>query len=348
MIELMERTAFNEKGFILVATLWVLAGLGLLASYIDGLTDLNVQRALQHKQNIQLELDLDNTRATLVYLFTTSRMNDRALILEEEQHLVRNEDDVVVPGRDTPEILLNDTVYQGLGDVLFSVQDEGGLAPINSFNFPMFTGMLHSIGLSQTMRSLVIGRLQDYTDANQALSLNGAEFYEYSQKKLPPPANALMKSPLELRMLLGFEEMFTAQQWAKLRPYLTMREVAGYNFNTMPKAILMALFGNRQAVVKAIISLREEERIYSASQIERATGKQFLLDGEDVRDIPSTAIRISLWQKNSRRRTLSGVEFTPSEKSSPWRIDYHYSEQHDEATNEQDSDPIKNAPTALL
>ena len=334
------------RGFILVATLWVLAGLGLLASYIDGLTDQNVQRALQHKHNIQHELDLYSTQATLVYLFATSRMNDRALILEPKQYLVRG--DAVVPGRGAQEILMNDTVYRGLGDVLFSIQDEGGLAPVNSHRFPSFSNMLNSVGLSDSARSLVIGRLQDYTDKNQVLSLNGAEFFEYRQKKLPMPANGLMKSPLELRKLMGFSEMITAEQWADLRPYLTMREVDGYNFNVMPKAVLMALFGNQQAVVQAIISLREEQRIHSLSQIEHVTGKRYLLDREDVRDIPSQAIRISLWKKNTARRTFSGVEFTPFEEASPWRTDYHYSEQHDEATIEGNSGQVQDAPTALL
>ena len=344
----MDRKVAETKGFILVATLWVLAGLGLLASYVDGLTDQNVQRALLHKQNIQHELDLYSTQATLVYLFATSRMNDRALILEEKQRLVRLDSDVIVPGRTAREILLDDTVYSGLGDVLFSIQDEGGLASVNSHDFPMFSGMLRSIGLSESARSLITGRLQDYTDANQVLSLNGAEYFEYRQKQLPLPADGLMKSPLELRKLLGFSELLTAQQWADLRPYLTMRQATGYNFNVMPKEVLMALFGNQQAVVQAIISLREGERIYSVPQIERATGKRFNLDDQDMRQFPSSAIRMSLWQKNSRRRTLSGVEFTPFEESSAWRTDYHYSEQHDEAVNEQDSEQVRDAPTALL
>jgi len=344
----MEVKVHEVRGFILVATLWVLAGLGLLASYIDGLTDQNVQRALLHKQNIQHELDLYSTTATLVYLFATSRMNDRALILEEKQHLVRKDSEMVVPGRATREILLNDTVYRGLGDVVFSIQDEGGLAPLNSHRFPMFSGILRSIGLSESALGLVAGRLQDYTDVNQVLSLNGAEYFEYRQKQLPLPANGLMKSPPELQKLLGFPELFTAQQWAGLRPYLTVRQVTGYNFNVMPKEVLMALFGNQQAVVQAVISLREEERIYSVLQIERATGKQFNLDKQDLRQFPSPAIRISLWKKNTGRRTLSGVEFTPFEEASPWRTDYHYSEQHDKTTNEQDSGQVQDAPTALL
>jgi hypothetical protein len=323
-----------------------LAGLGLLASYVDRLTDENVQRALQHKQNIIRELDLYSTQATLVYLFATSRMNDRALILEAKQYLVRGESQV--PGRGVQELLLNDTVYRGLGDVLFSIQDEGGLAPVNSHRFPSFSKLLSSVGLSDSARSLVAGRLQDYTDENQALSLNGAELFEYRQKKLPLPANGLMKSPLEMRKLMGFSELVSAQQWAYLRPYLTMREVNGYNFNVMPVKVLMALFDNQEATVQAILSLREKERIYSLSQIERATGKQLFLDEDDVRDIPSAAIRISLWQKNSRRRILSGVEFTASEESSPWRTDYQYSEQYHEATKKQDSEQARDAPTALL
>ena len=338
----------DVSGFILVATLWVLAGLGLLAAYIDELTDQNVEIALLHKQNIQGELDQLSTEATLVYLFASSRANDRALMLEEEQHLVSGGSEVTFPQRSERDLLLDGTVYQGVGNVVFSIQDEGSLASVNSHQFLMFSALMRSIGLSDSQRALVAGRLQDYTDENQALSLNGAEFFEYRQRQLPLPADGLMKTPIEFRRILGFPELFTRLQWEAIRPYLSMRQSTGYNFNIMPRAVLMGIFGNQESVVDAIVALREERGLRSVREVEAVVGNQFNLDNEDLAQFPSKAIRMSLWQKNSSMRTLSGVEFTPFEKLSPWRTDYHYSEQQYEATNEQDSDQPKKAPTALL
>ncbi len=338
----------DGSGFILVATLWVLAGLGLLAAYIDDLTDQNVKIALLHKQNIQGELDQLSTQATLVYLFTTSRANDRALILEKEQHLSSAGSEITFPPRSEQDLLLDGTPYRGVGDVVFSILDEGSLASVNSHQFLMFSALMRSIGLSDSQQSLVAGRLQDYTDEDQVLSLNGAEFFEYQQKQLPLPANGLMKTPIELRKILGFSELFTRQQWEAIRPYLSMRQSTGYNFNIIPRVVLMGIFANKETVVDTIMALRKERALRSVREVEAVVGEQFNLDNEDIAQFPSAAVRISLWQKNSSMRTLSGVEFTPFEELSPWRTDYHYSEQQYEATNEQDSDQPKNAPTALL
>ena len=68
-----------------MATLWALAGLAVLAAYIDGVTASGVRDAIEAKRAIQAELERRSTEATVVYLLATGRMNHRGLILEEEQ-----------------------------------------------------------------------------------------------------------------------------------------------------------------------------------------------------------------------------------------------------------------------
>ena len=75
----------NAEGFVLVATLWVLAALAVLAAYINGVVASDLERAVIAKRALQSELDRRSTEATLLYLFATGRMNHRGLILEEEQ-----------------------------------------------------------------------------------------------------------------------------------------------------------------------------------------------------------------------------------------------------------------------
>lgn len=339
---------FLESGFVLVATLWVLAGLSLLAAYIDGLTDKNVQNAMYEKQKIVFELDRLSTEATIVYLFATSRMNDRAIVLEEQQYFVRDDGDDAVPGRNLDELRADDTIYAGLGEVLFSVQDEGALAPVNSYRFPLFTQMLKSIGLTASNQALVKARIEDYVDKDQVLSLNGGEYFEYDRKKLPLPPNGLMKTPVELRKLLGFESLLNDEQWTTIRPFLSMRQAVGYNFNVMPKQMLSGLLGGDAAVIESLLTLRDKESISTLQQIEAATGKVFNLEPEEIRKLPSSSMRITTWRKNSRTRHLTGVEFTPNADQSPWRRDYYYSQQQDNVLDEQASQVVQKVPTALL
>lgn len=75
----------RSGGFVLVATLWVLAGLAILASYIDGVTTDSVERATAARLAMQRELDRRNTEVTLVYMLATNRKNHRALVVDNEQ-----------------------------------------------------------------------------------------------------------------------------------------------------------------------------------------------------------------------------------------------------------------------
>jgi hypothetical protein len=54
----------SQRGFILVATLWVMAGLTLLAAYVDTLTDKNIERALKQRESVRGDLNRINTENT--------------------------------------------------------------------------------------------------------------------------------------------------------------------------------------------------------------------------------------------------------------------------------------------
>ena len=71
----------NAGGFVLVATLWALAALAVLAAYIDGVVASDLRSALETKRGLEAELARRSTEATLVYLLATGRMNHRGLIL---------------------------------------------------------------------------------------------------------------------------------------------------------------------------------------------------------------------------------------------------------------------------
>ena len=75
----------DERGFVLVATLWALAALAVLAAYIDGVVASDVRDAIDAKRALQAEIDRRSTEATVLYLLATGRMNHRGLVLEEVQ-----------------------------------------------------------------------------------------------------------------------------------------------------------------------------------------------------------------------------------------------------------------------
>lgn len=333
----------QQDGFVLVATLWILAGLTILASYIGSLTDISIQRALQQQSEIESELHRLNTENTLIYLIATNRMNHLGILLETEQRFADDSDDTNALPME-PVLELTGRIYQGLSDVRFSLQDETALVTINSPRFPMLHAALKSVGIDRNKIITFKARLEDYIDQDQKLSLNGAEFYDYRVKDLAPPPNYLMATPIELKELLGFEDLMTSQQWHRLKPFMSMRQAVGYNFNTMRPALIAALLGLDEKAILPLVEARQKTPIRFVKQIESLLGRFVDVDEEELRVLPSRFIRISTWYQNSGQRYLSGVEFTPFVDQSPWRKDYYYTEQN----NEVGSGKPKKAATPLL
>ena len=314
-------------GFVLVAVLWVLAALAVLAAYIDGVVASDVERAVMAKRSLRSELDRRSTEATLVYLFASGRMNHRGLILEEEQRFSNSlADDETLPDHGDGELRVTGEVYAGLGGTRFSVQDESGLASVNAPGASILPALLEHVGVAAPDVERIVARLEDYIDKDNELTLNGAEHFDYRERGAPPPLNWIMSSPLELRGVLGVDEMLTPAQWRRLRPLLTIRTVFSYNFNTMPHEILAAVLGLDQQGVRSVLEEREKRSIDRMTTIALLSGRHLDVDEMDLRTLPSRHMRLSLWDADGGSRILAGISLTPLGETVPWRKDYWYTE----------------------
>ena len=317
----------SAEGFVLVATLWAVAALAVLAAYLDGVVASEVERAVMAKRSLQSELHRRSTEATLIYLFTTGRMNHRGLVLEEEQRF----SDALPEGDHLPDdgdgaLGMAGEVYLGLGDSRFSVQDEGGLASVNAPGSPLFVALLEHKGIAASDIERVVARIEDYIDTDSDVTLNGAERHDYRQEGAPPPPNWIMSSPVELKKVLGINEIVAPAQWRRLRPLLTVRPVFGYNFNTMRPEILAAVLGLDEQGIRRVLDERQERRISRLTQIAMLSGKHLDIDEMEVRTLPSRFLRLTTWHEGGGSRILTGIALTPLGGSAPWRKDYRYSE----------------------
>ena len=348
------RRSHRSEGFILVATLWVLAILTVLAAYIDGVTATDIERALGARQALARELDRRSTEATVVYLLATGRMNYRGLIYERAQRFASDAGDgIPLPQVGDGALTVTDEVYAGLGEARFSIQDELGLVPVNSPMSPIFVATLERVGVSPSNARLIAARIEDYVDVDYDLSLNGAERFDYATRRLPPPPNWIMVSPLEVRRVLGVGELITPEQWQRLLPVLSMRQAMGYNFNLMPPKVLAAVVGLDEAAMAPVVEARKERPIWSLNRLAMLTGVHVNLDEMDLRRTPSGYVRIATWSEGAGIRHLSGMELTPFGERTPWRKDYGYSEPvvggvSREAPEGQDGGAVGSAPSALL
>ena len=336
----------GPRGFILIAVLWVLAALALLAAYIDGVATAQVERARLARRSLDDELDRRSTRETVTYLLATGRMNHRGLILETPQRFSDPSSlDAPLPGRGEAELHVTGQVYAGLGDTRFAVQDENGLASVNSPRVPILSALLRHIGIARDDVALVIARVEDYIDMDQTLRMNGAEAGHYRDLGMPPPPNWIMASPLEMQNVLGVGDVITDAQWRRLLPLLSIRPSVGYNFDTMHPEVLAALLDLDRQRVQPLLDARAEQSISRLSFIAMQTGKPPPIDPEDaILETPSRFLRIALWHEGSDARTLVGIELTPFADTAPWRTDYRY----DEPASADDTRPPRTVATPLL
>lgn len=317
----------NAGGFVLVATLWALAALAVLAAYIDGVVASDLRHAFEAKRALEAELARRSTEATLVYLLATGRMNHRALILEEEQRFSNGlPDGEYLPDHGDGEILMTGAVYAGPGGVRFSVQDEGGLVSVNAPRFPLFADLLEHAGVAASDAERIVARVEDYIDSDQVLSLNGAERYDYVRNGVPPPLDWIMASPHELREVLGVARSITPAQWQRLRPLLTMRPVYSYNFDTMHPEVLAVALGLDESRLQGVLEERDKSPLSRLTRIAMLSGRHLDVDELEMRLIPTNFMRVSVWHEGQGSRVLAGVALTPFGASAPWRTDYRYSE----------------------
>ena len=321
----MTRTRGREAGFVLAATLWVLAGLAILAAYIDRVVTSDLEYAGEARESVQAEIDRRSTEATLHYLLATGRMSFRGLILQSEQRFSSSlHEDVHPSDHGDGELRLTDVVYAGVGGARFSIQDEGGLVSVNAPRSPPFASVLEHAGVAVPDVERVVARVEDYIDSDDALTLDGAERHDYRERGEPPPLNWIMASPLELARVLGIDELISVSQGERLLPLLTVRPVVGYNFNTMRPEILAALLDLDESGVRGVLEEREKAPLSRLSRIAMLSGKHLDIDEMEVRVIPSRFLRITVWHSTGGPRTVAGLAFTPLGDRTPWRMDYRY------------------------
>lgn len=320
----------RHQGFILAATLWALVALTIVAAYIDGFTETNVDNAHRTKLMLQAELDRRSTEATLLYLLATNRMSPRSLLIENEQRF--SDFDTMLDDEADSELSVAGVRYAGLGDTAFSIQDENGLISVNTPRDPMFSAMMKSVGVTAPDLARLIPRVADYIDLDDRLTLDGAETKAYREAELPPPPNWFLWTPMELNRVLGAASLFDHGQWRRLRNMATPRHLVSVNFNTMPEDVALAVFDVEREALDAFFAERAEHRVASMDQLFELTGRRPPVDPGLLAVMPSQFLRITTWWRNGGARAIVGITLTPASLIAPWRTEYRYSEpvDHDE------------------
>lgn len=298
--------AQTQRGFVLVLTLWVLVIVALAAGYFSDRVARALELAQQSRQNTRALIDMESTRAEVLYRLGTTSMTEYGL------------------GRGTATVYLDDRPYHGEGDTLVRLQDTRGLINLNLVDDARLNRFLGLMGIEAEKRGTLIDTLRDYTDSDKLRRLNGAEDDEYRARKLAPPANRDLITPWQARRIIGWRDTPSLWQDGRLAQLCTTSQSMGINPNTAPAEVLATLPGVTQEIAQLILTRRKLAPFTHEGQITQITSTPMDLPmGAGVIAVPSDTIRITQSMTGLPWGLQYEVKVTPTSPNAPWQTEFY-------------------------
>jgi general secretion pathway protein K len=230
----------GDRGIALLAVLWTLLLLSLIAASFTAVTRTEVRLARN---------TLDNAKAEAL---ADAAVHRAVLELLKPPAVDDTEADWRVDG----------TVYAwgyDGGELRVSVQDEGGKLDLNATPNNLLQALFVSVGVEDDAAAALTDAILDFRDSDDLRRLNGAESGDYEDAGLPfGPKNQAFETVEELRQVLGI----TAELYDRVAPALTVHSRRRLPFRlTSPPEV--------QAAFAAAIEARRE----GASPPRQPTGR---------------------------------------------------------------------------
>ena len=291
--------ALAQRGYVLVATLAVLALMALVAGRLAGRLDALREQSLTLEALADGLLAADNARARLLHRMTTEPITMLGLGAEPATRLPVDAAPIPLPG-----------------GVTATLQDHRGLLSVNVVDRALLTRLMTAQGVPTDRIDRLLDTLADYADTDDLRRLDGAEENEYRAEGLLPPRNDWLDSAEELRQIIGWRD--DPEALSRLIPLLSSRRNSWFNPNTAPREVLAArLPGASPQQLDAFISRRRAAPFRSPAEATTATG--FLFDDNDVFH-PSDFYRLRLQPKGLPVALEYNVLLTPQSQIRPWQI----------------------------
>jgi hypothetical protein len=314
-----------EAGFVLIATIWFVALLALVAVVIAGWTARGLGHMTALAERTGARGEMIGALNEIAFAMLSGTYSPRGLELPSAQEMARaSSSDVFgfVPAAGTPFAALDDRPYR-LGATVVRLQDERGLFNLDTPDPAALDRLLRIYGIAYDERGPLIDRLLDYMNRSELSHLNGAVAADYLQAGRPAPRGAPLLTPWEAWRVLGWDGY--PQLWRDSAGALPQVATTGYtaaiNPNTAPAPVLRSLPGIDERAAERIIRYRALYPLETPLDLTRAAGVPAPSDPTIVFFFPSGNLRVTLLSKQSPLAWQLLLRRTPNGKA-PYRIDY--------------------------
>ena len=317
----------RTKGFILVATLWILAASTIAMTLFAAWVSRSSERARELQQDTRAAVAMFSTRETLLYLIATQGMTHRGVNLSSGPALPEDRNPFELPTVAEHEILLDGRVYEGLQRVRFSLQDEAGLVNLNQepTNRQVLNKLLLQSGISDAgERRHLLSALRDYVQHGLERDFLAPSRQDYRQAERPEPLNRPLITSRESWRALGWEQQPALWEGSHLANLTTVLHYGGLNVNTAPQEVLQIVAQLDERKAQEAIEARQERGFVNEMEAELRGGLPMSADPFTLAVIPSQHLRLTLWHPQAGGRGVRYyITVTPERHGAgPWFIDH--------------------------
>lgn len=249
-----------QQGFVLLATLFALVVIGIMAGYFAQRVAQIRDAAQTEVDAIAAETDFASFRAQLSYAANVNVITARGL----EQGAV--DIDVREAQFNRRRLLLDGTAYTLDKATKVSVQDLRGLVSINFAPEPVLRRFLSIWNVPENQHNALIDSVADYIDADDFKRLNGAEAAQYRELGLPPPANSVLITVDELGQIPVWRELLAELDKKPGTKDVFLAEITaghhlGINPNAAPRRVIAAIEAFEPKSIDAFLAARQRGEI---------------------------------------------------------------------------------------
>lgn len=329
----------GQSGFVLIAVLAVLVILSILGATIGAITQRLRDQQLVRQSQLDADIAMASTRATVLYLLASQRMtfggltvDDRVVLSEDEQRSQGSGETAESFMPVGNEIAMDGSAYRGLGGTRFALQDDRGLIAVNWVPAELLARYLATGRKQAKPIATMINLLQDYQDPDDLYRLNSAERQGYERDKRPPPTNRTLLTPMELRRVMGWDKALAEISDLELNDSLSVVRSAQININTAPARVLQTLPGVDKLMAGRVLGMRAVTPFLNLSAFYQLLG--VLPVDEDMLSLyPLGSGTLKLWSADGGTVHVLHWTLTPrADGGWPWREDYEFILPGDETT----------------
>jgi len=318
------RARGGERGFALVLTLVIIVALSVMTEMMTRWISAALDQAFANREEVDGKRQIADAAAVSLYVLGTRPFSFRGIeSLSVMQPSAAHEPQMIAGFDPTANyIRLDDHPYR-LRDAVVRFQDARGLINLNLGAYGDLFSLLGIFGVPADDRGPLIAKLQDYIDADSLTRLNGAEAPEYADAGREPPANAPLRTPWEVRRVLDWDKADGIAREDSRWPLLTTTaSIDGFNVNTAPRDLLLAMPAITEAGVDNVLRWRHEQPITTGYQFGQLAGLPIPQGPSRFLGLPANSILLTLSSRRDPLERRIAVRLTPGSADRPWVIDY--------------------------